>query len=63
MDADKFQGKIWAFPESTEAVALWYNKKLVGQPATSVDELLQQAAKVGLAYNTGFYHSAGLLLG
>ena len=25
-DANKFQGKVWAFPESTEAVALWYNK-------------------------------------
>ena len=33
-----------------------------GKPPTSIDELLQQAAKVGLAYNTGFYQSAGLLL-
>ena len=64
VDANKFQGKIWAFPESTEAVALWYNKKLVRTaPATSIDDLLKQAAEVGLAYNTGFYHSAGLLLG
>ncbi len=61
LDADKFEGKTWAFPESTEAVALWYNKKLVDKPATTIDELLQQAAKVGLAYNAGFYHSSGLL--
>ena len=63
MDAVKFQDKTWAFPESTEAVALWYNKKLVDTPATSIEDLLKQAAEVGLAYNAGFYHSSGLLLG
>ncbi len=62
VDANKFQGKVWAFPESTEAVALWYNKDKVKEAPTSVDELLKQAAEVGLAYNSGFYHSAGILL-
>jgi maltose-binding protein MalE len=63
VEAVKFDGKTWAFPESTEAVALWYNKELVDTPATSIEELLEQAAEVGLAYNAGFYHSSGLLLG
>jgi maltose-binding protein MalE len=63
VDANKFQGKTWAFPESTEAVALWYNKDLVKTPPKDTDELLKLAAEVGLAYNSGFYHSAGLLLG
>jgi arabinogalactan oligomer/maltooligosaccharide transport system substrate-binding protein len=63
VDANKFQGQTWAFPESTEAVALWYNKDLVKTPPKDTDELLKLAAEVGLAYNSGFYHSAGLLLG
>jgi maltose-binding protein MalE len=62
VDANKFQGKVWAFPESTEAVALWYNKDKVKEAPKSIDELLKLAAEVGLAYNSGFYHSAGLLL-
>ncbi len=62
VDANKFQGKVWAFPESTEAVALWYNKDKVKEAPKSVDELLKLAAEVGLAYNSGFYHSAGFLL-
>jgi maltose-binding protein MalE len=62
VDANKFQGKVWAFPESTEAVALWYNKDKVKEAPKSADELLKQVAEVGLAYNSGFYHSAGVLL-
>jgi arabinogalactan oligomer/maltooligosaccharide transport system substrate-binding protein len=62
VDANKLQGKVWAFPESTEAVVLWYNKDLVKEAPKSEAELLTQAAKVGLAYNSGFYHSAGILL-
>jgi maltose-binding protein MalE len=63
VDANKFQGQTWAFPESTEAVALWYNKDLVKTPPKDTDELIKLASEVGLAYNSGFYHSAGLLLG
>ena len=55
VDANKFQGKVWAFPESTEAMALWYNKDKVKEAPKSVDDLLKQAAEVGLAYNTDFY--------
>ena len=62
VDANKFQGKVWAFPESTEAMALWYNKDKVKEAPKSADDLLKQAAEVGLAYNTGFYQSAGILL-
>ena len=62
MDANKFEGKVWAFPETTEAVALWYNKDLVKTPPKDTDELLKLAAEVGLAFNTGFYHTVGLLL-
>ena len=62
VDANKFQGKVWAFPESTEAMALWYNKDKVKEAPKSVDDLLKQAAEVGLAYNSGFYQSAGILL-
>ncbi len=63
VDANKFQGKVWALPESTEAVALWYNTDKVKTPPKDTDELLAMAAEVGLGLNTGFYHSAGLLLG
>jgi maltose-binding protein MalE len=63
VDANKFEGQTWAFPESTEAVALWYNKDLVKTPPQDMDELIKLASEVGLAYNSGFYHSAGLLLG
>ena len=54
---------MWAFPESTEGVALWYNKDLVREPPQDTDALLKFAEEVGLALNTGFYHSAGLLFG
>jgi len=32
VDANKFQGQTWAFPESTEAVASGNNKDLVKTP-------------------------------
>ena len=35
VDANKFQGKVWAFPESTEAMALWYNKDKVKEAPKS----------------------------
>ena len=63
VDANRFGGKVWAFPESTEAVGLWYNKDLVTETPKSWEELLTQASTVGLGLNIGFYHSAGLLLG
>lgn len=63
VDANKFAGKVMALPESTEAVVLWYNKDLVKTPPTTEAELLTVAEASGLALNTGFYHSTGLLFG
>jgi maltose-binding protein MalE len=63
VEANKFQGKVWAFPESTEAVALYYNTDKVKTPPKDTDELLKLAAEVGLGLNIGFYHSSGILFG
>jgi maltose-binding protein MalE len=63
VDANKFKGQVWAFPESFEAVALFYNKDMVPNPPKDTDELLALAKEHGLAWNTGFYHSIGLLTG
>ncbi|MCC7164692.1 MAG: extracellular solute-binding protein [Anaerolineae bacterium] len=61
VDANKFQGKVWAFPESTEAMALWLNTDKVKTPPTSADELLKLAEESGVAINQGFYQSMGIL--
>lgn len=63
VNANKFQGKVWAFPESTEAMALWYNKKLVSTPAPDIATLLANAEKQPVAVNIGFYQMAGFLFG
>ncbi len=63
VDANKFGGKVWAFPESTEAVALWLNTDKVKTAPKDSDELLKLAADVGLGLNTGFYHSSGIIFG
>jgi len=63
VDANKFQGKTWAFPESTEAVALWYNTDKVKNLPKDSTELLKLAEEVGLGVNTGFYHSMGIISG
>lgn len=59
--ANKFQGKVWAFPESTEAMALWYNTDKVKTAPTNTDDLLKIAQESGLALNIGFYQAVGLL--
>jgi maltose-binding protein MalE len=63
VEANKYAGKVMALPESVEAVVLWYNKDLVKTPPANTEELLTVAAASGLALNTGFYHSTGLLFG
>ncbi|OGO06546.1 MAG: hypothetical protein A2Y73_03240 [Chloroflexi bacterium RBG_13_56_8] len=63
VEANKFQGKVMALPESVEAVVLWYNKELVANPPTNTEDLLSIAQESGLALNTGFYHSVGFLFG
>ncbi len=61
LDADKFQGKTWALPESTEAVALWYNTSMIQTPPKTSDELLTMAQQYGLALNTLFYYDVGFM--
>ncbi len=61
--ANKYGGKVMALPESVEAVVLWYNKDLVKTPPANTEDLLTIAATSGLALNTGFYHTTGLLFG
>jgi maltose-binding protein MalE len=63
VEANKFQGKVMALPESVEAVVLWYNKDIVKTPPTNTEDLLTIAETSGLALNTGFYHSVGFLFG
>jgi len=59
--ANSYRGQVWALPESTEAVALFYNPSLVPSPPTSVDELLSIAASTGVGVNSGFYHFSGFI--
>jgi arabinogalactan oligomer / maltooligosaccharide transport system substrate-binding protein len=61
--ANKYNGKVWALPESTEAIALWYNRDKVKTPPKDSDELLKMARDVGLGLNQGFYQTAGLIFG
>ena len=59
--ADSYKGKVWAVPESTEAMALFYNTSKVASPPTSVDELLAMAPDSGVAINSGFYQYSGFI--
>lgn len=61
VNANKFQGKVWAFPESTEAMALWYNTDKIKTPPKDSDELLKLAQDNGLALNSGFYQDMGFI--
>ena len=64
VEANKFGGKTWAFPESTEAVALYYNTDKVKTPPASADDVLKLAGDgAGLGLNTQFYNAVGFLLG
>lgn len=61
VDANKFQGKVWAFPESTEAVGLYINTDKVKTAPKTADDLLKIAEESGFALDTKFYHSMGIL--
>lgn len=58
-------GKMMAMPESTECVAMVYNKDLVKNLPKDTDSMitladsLQTGDTYGLVYNTGFYFTAG----
>lgn len=61
----KYQGKMMAFPESTECVALMYNKSLVQNLPKDTNELIAMVDSLtkgdtyGFVYNSGFYFTAG----
>lgn len=59
--ANSYKGKIWAVPESTEAMALFYNTSKVPTPPSSIDELLAMAPDTGVAINSGFYQYSGFI--
>ncbi len=65
IDQVTLNGKMMAMPESTECVALVYNKKLVKTVPKTTDDLIKLADSMhkgdtyGLVYNTGFYFTAG----
>ncbi len=61
--ANSFQGKVYAFPESTEAMALFINTDKVKTLPTNSDDILKIAADQGLGLNTGFYQAAGFFFG
>ena len=58
-------GKLMAMPESTECVAMIYNKELVSELPGNTDDMIALAQSLhsgdvyGLVYNTGFYFTAG----
>ncbi|MGB9833039.1 MAG: sugar ABC transporter substrate-binding protein [Caldisericum exile] len=65
LDQVKYKGHMMAFPESTECVALIYNKSLVSNLPKDTNELitlvdsLTKGDTYGLVYNSGFYFTAG----
>jgi maltose-binding protein MalE len=61
VDANKYKGKVYAFPESSDLMALWYNTTMIKTPPTTSDELLADAAQYGLGLNYGFYQAAGII--
>lgn len=71
LSALRYQGKLYALPESMETLALYYNKDMVtGKPPGTLQELFVQAnsrdywkGDYYLAYNTQFFFTAGYLFG
>ncbi len=63
VNAGKFAGQTWAFPQSVDVVVLWYNRDLVPEPPQDAAGLLKLAETAGLGLNIDFRHAAGLLLG
>jgi arabinogalactan oligomer/maltooligosaccharide transport system substrate-binding protein len=61
VDANKYKGNVYALPDSSDLMALWYNKQVLPNPPTTSDELIADAATVGLAFNYGFYQAAGII--
>jgi maltose-binding protein MalE len=61
-------GKMYAIPESRETIALYYNKRLVPTPPTTVSDMFAKAASVqnvqyGMVFNSKFYYAMGYYFG
>lgn len=65
VDQVTLNGKMMAMPESTECVAMIYNKNLIKDVPKTTDDMIKLADSMhngdsyGLVYNTGFYFTAG----
>jgi arabinogalactan oligomer/maltooligosaccharide transport system substrate-binding protein len=71
VDALRYDGQLYGMPESFEAVAMYYNKSMMSEPAGTTAELDALAAEIngaasdsyGLALYSDFYHPAGYFFG
>ncbi|MGE5674673.1 MAG: extracellular solute-binding protein [Mycobacterium leprae] len=64
IDAVSFDGKQYAWPISTESIALIYNTAKVKTAPKTWDEFIKVAQANGFAYDvTNFYHSFGFIGG
>ncbi|MCC6703774.1 MAG: extracellular solute-binding protein [Thermomicrobiales bacterium] len=71
VDALRYDGNLYGLPESFEAVAMYYNKQLMPEPAATTADLDAAAAEInagaadtyGLALLANFYHPAGYFFG
>ena len=71
VDALRYDGQLYGMPESFEAVAMYYNKSMMPEPAASTADLDTLAAEIngaasdsyGLALYSDFYHPAGYFFG
>lgn len=71
LSALRYQGRLYALPESMETVALYYNKAMLPEgPPKTLNALFARANSPQqsqgdylLAFNTQFYFSAGYLFG
>lgn len=71
LHALRYEGHLYALPESMETLALYYNKSLLdGAPPATIQDLFVRANSHDywrgdylLAYNTQFFFSAGYLFG
>ncbi|MEB3222739.1 MAG: extracellular solute-binding protein [Candidatus Sericytochromatia bacterium] len=72
LDALRYDGRLYALPESRETVALYYNKDLVATPPGNVEDWFREASivsangkgtgfvlKADFYFNMGYYFGAG----
>jgi arabinogalactan oligomer / maltooligosaccharide transport system substrate-binding protein len=62
-----FEGKVWGVPESAKTLAFFYNMSLVPDAPESWADVLEISEELaadditGIAFQNGFFHSAGFL--